>query len=195
MKKNPGPKLAESEVSQESDRIDKIGIFDTYFRLYGGWVALLSSPYMYLALLISIICAPVWLEEEKNERLWLSMAVEIIPSLMAFSLGGMAILLAFSSEKLMKVIQEDGRADSLYMKATASFFHFILLQTSSLVAVFLTSAFSIDLISWLGFFLMTYGLLVAVAIAANLLRLAQQFNLTAANSSDSDKTEVETLEN
>jgi hypothetical protein len=179
----------ESEVSQENDDIDKIGVFDTYFRLYGGWPALLTSPYFWIALLVSLLCAPVWLEEENNERLWLSMAVEIIPSLMAFSLGGMSILLAFSSEKLMEVIQQGGRSDSLYMKATASFFHFILIQTMSLIAVFFTSAYSVNLISWFGFFLMTYGLLVAIAIAANLLRLAQQFNLTSAQQRSLEKTE------
>jgi len=114
------------------------------------------------------------------------MAVEIIPSLMAFSLGGMAILLAFSNERLMTVIQEDGKADSLYMKTTASFFHFILIQTASLVAVFLTSSISIGLFSGLGFFLMCYGLLVAVAIAGNLLKLAQHFNLAANKKKESN---------
>lgn len=168
-----------SEVSQESDRIDTIGVFATYFRLYGGWPALLTSPYFWVALLISFSFYPVWTEEVDNERIWLSMAVEIIPSLMAFSLGGMAILLAFSSDRLIKVIQQGGQADSLYMKATASFFHFILVQTLSLIAVFATSAYSVHLLSWLGFFLMVYGLLVAIAIASNLLRLAQQFNLSA----------------
>ena len=163
----------------QNDEIQELGVFPTYWRLYGGWPALISSYYFWIGLLVSAICYPVWIEEQDNEMIWLSMAVEIIPSLMAFSLGGMAILLAFSNERLMTVIQEDGRADSLYMKTTASFFHFILVQTASLIAVFLTSSFSIGLFSGLGFFLMSYGLLVAIAIAGNLLKLAQHFNLAA----------------
>ncbi|AKS46848.1 hypothetical protein SAMN05444287_1972 [Octadecabacter temperatus] len=168
------------EVLRESDDISDLNAFQVYFRLYGGWPALLTSWYFWLSLFFSFLCYPIWNEEVENERIWTSSAVEIIPSLMSFSLGGMAILLAFSNEKLMERIQESGAADSLYMKTSASFFHFILLQTLSLLAVLLTQAFSVDLLSWFGFFLMSYGLMVAVAVSGNLLKLAQVFNLLAA---------------
>jgi len=164
-------------VSPQSDKISDLNIFQVYFRLYGGWPALFSSGYFWLGLLFSFVCYPIWNEEVSNERIWTNSAVEIIPSLMSFSLGGMAILLAFSNEKLMEKIQENGRADSLYMKTSASFFHFILLQTLALLAVLLVQAYSVDFFSWLGFFFMTYGLLVAIAVSGNLLRLAQLFNL------------------
>jgi len=164
-------------VSQNRDDIDAIGVFDTYWRLYGGWPAILKSLYFWAAVAITFVCYPLWNKETGDERAWTSAAVEIIPSLMSFSLGGMAILLAFSNERLMKSIQQAGRADSLYMQTTASFFHFILLQTLALVGVLLAQAYTVDLFSALAFFLMSYGLTVAVAVAGNLLKLAQIFNL------------------
>ena len=171
----------ESEVQQHADNISELNVFQTYWRLYGGWHAIFGTPYPYIALFLSLILTPVWWEEVDNERVWTSSAVEIIPSLMAFSLGGMAILLAFSNEKLMTAVQEDGKSDSLYMKTTASFFHFILAQTLSLLAVFLVQAYSIGLFSWFGFFLLVYGLLVSIAVAGNLMKLAQIFNLKNSN--------------
>lgn len=166
-------------MQQKEDDISKLNVFQTYWRLYGGLPAIFGSYYFYASLILSFALWPVWSEEVDDERVWASSAVEIIPSLMAFSLGGMAILLAFSNERLMKAIQERGKSDSLYMKTTATFFHFILVQTMSLVSVFMVQAYSVGFISWLGFFLLLYGLLVAIAVAGNLMKLAQIFNLNS----------------
>ncbi|WP_370227307.1 hypothetical protein [Cognatishimia sp.] len=166
-------------MSQENEK-ESTNYFQIYWRLYGGWPALLSSKYLWFSVIFSVVCSPLWTSEEDGERPWASAAVEIIPSLMAFSLGAMAILLAFSNERFMEKVQEKGKAKSLYMLATASFFHFILLQTISLFCVILLQAYTVHFISAIGFFFMIYGMCVAVSTAGILLRMAQIFNLLAA---------------
>lgn len=166
-------------MSQETDDT-KLSYFQIYWRLYGGLPEVLSSKYFWFSLFFTLLCFPLWDLEAENQRTWASSAVEIIPSLMAFSLGAMAILLAFSNERFMARVQEQGKAKSLYMKATASFFHFILVQTASLFFVLLTQAYSVDVLSAIGFFLMVYGMGVAISTAGILLRMAQIFNVIGA---------------
>lgn len=166
---------------------NKTSPFYIYYHLYGGYKAILKSKYSYLALLISLLCWPMWVANDEEVRPWINAALSVIPSLMAFSLGGMAILLAFSNEKLMDAIQQKGKPHSLFMKAVATFFHFLLLQTICLIFVFVTLSFPHDIISYIGFFFMIYGLLVAIATAGILLQIAQIFNATASLPKDSSE--------
>lgn len=105
---------------------------------------------------------------------------------MGFTLGGMAILLAFSNEKFLRSIRAGGKPDSLFMKAVAAFFHFLFLQSIALVLALIVMAHPTDIISALGFFFLTYGMLAALAVAGMLLQISRVFNATG--SFDGDKT-------
>ena len=108
--------------------------------------------------------------------------------MLGFSLGGMAILLAFSNPRLLRVIREGGKVDSLFMKTVASFFHFILLQTTAVCVALIAMAYPSDVLSAFGFFVMCYGMLAAVAVAGLLLNISRIFNATASFDEKDDQS-------
>lgn len=165
------------EQNEEVRDAEGYGPFQIYWKLYGGWPALLGSRYLWMAVIVSAVCYPVWTTREENEFPWLDSAISIIPSLMAFSLGALAILLAFSNQKLLSVVQ--GRVDSLFNKACASFFHFLLIQVIALLFVFLTRSFDNAVLSGLAFFFMSYGVASVVAASGILLQMAFFANAAA----------------
>lgn len=153
--------------------------FALYWHLYGGWRALFRSPYLYLALALNIISYPLWQTAGDGTTPWTGLAVDIVPNLLAFSLGGMAIFLAFSNESFLKIIQSEGKTTSLYMKASATFFHFIFIQTITLLVSLVNISHESTLVSFTGCFLLMYSLSVAVATARLLLQMARVFNATS----------------
>ena len=70
-------------------------IFRKYWSLYGGTKAILTSPYFHVSLLLAVICSPY--------PKWQESTLTIVPSILGFSLGGYAILLAFSNEKFLSL--------------------------------------------------------------------------------------------
>jgi hypothetical protein len=152
---------------------------EVYWAIYGGWRALLSSIYLWIAVALTVICYPLWATEDDSVRVWAQIALDIVPSMLGFSLGGMAILLAISSPNLLLVIRDGGKVDSLFMKTVSAFFHFIILQTIAICIALVSKSYSSDIISAIGFFVMSYGTLVAVAVAGLLLNIARIFNATS----------------
>lgn len=153
--------------------------FRIYWWLYGGINALIRSLYIYIAMAITVVLAPLWLNVQDGTPKWVEYSIDILPSLLGFSLGGMAIMLAFSGSAVFNAITQDGRPDSLFAKVIASFFHFILVQTLALIVSLLALSYPFLPISVFGFFLMTYALLTAVATAGQLLHVARIANSTA----------------
>lgn len=103
-------------------------------------------------------------------------------------MGGMAIMLAFSRSSFFEAVTQTGRSDSYFMKAIANFFHFIFLQTCAVILVLVVRAYPTSLaLSGLGFFVMSYAILVALAIAAQLLHTARIFNATASATTSNTK--------
>jgi len=103
----------------------------------------------------------------------------VIPALMAFTLAGMAIVLALSGRRFTNAIREEGRPDSLFMKVVVLFFHFLLVQSIGLVLTFFLKSYPTqDWLAALAFFFATYGIASAVAIAAMLLNVSRIYNLT-----------------
>jgi len=158
--------------------------YEEYWRLYGGFKSLLCSPYFWVAALVTLACFPYWLKIEDGERVWAQTAIDVVPSIMGFSLGGMAIMLAFSNERFLSAIREDGSVNSLFMKAVALFFHFLLIQAVAISFAFISKAWSNDVISFIGFFFMVYGVMAVIAIAGALLQIAQVFNATESPKKD-----------
>jgi hypothetical protein len=99
----------------------------------------------------------------------------------------MAILLAFSNDKLMAALHEDGAPDSGFMSAVASLFHFLLIQTVSLMIALITKSTNFTIISAVGFFMMTYGSLCAIAPASILFRISRIFNTVPSLPDDADE--------
>lgn len=160
--------------------------FAHYWKIYGGFRALLKSVYLWASVLITAGCFPFWMDRGffSDERPVADDLLTVIPALMAFTLAGMAIILALSGEKFTRAIREGGREDSLFMKVSALFFHFILVQSIALILAFFLNSYPMqDWLAALAFFFTTYGVASAIAIAAMLLNVSRIYNI-AGNDDD-----------
>lgn len=96
---------------------------------------------------------------------------------MAFSLGGTAIILAFSGKTFLNAIRQKGVENSLFMKIVANFFHFLVVQTVALLLAFMVMAYQTStVLAGIAFFFLVYGVVSSVAAAAMLLNAARIFN-------------------
>lgn len=166
--------------------------FRAYWKIYGGWHAVFGSPYAYAAAGAAALMAPFWLRPG-----WWDTVLSILPSLLGFSLAGFAVFLAFGDEGFRKVIggkrssDESGEA-SPYLKFSAAFLHFIIVQILAICASLFAKSFymikltdkhtilfndAIKPIWWaVGFLLFTYAILSALAAAMAIFALTRNFD-------------------
>lgn len=95
---------------------------------------------------------------------------------MGFALGGMAIMLSFSTGRFLEAIRQKGRPDSFFMKVVASFFHFSVMLGASLLIALLTKVFPNIYLSGIGFFSSVYGVMLAIATVDHLWQTATLYN-------------------
>ncbi|WP_316368297.1 hypothetical protein [Candidatus Thiodiazotropha sp. CDECU1] len=126
-------------------------VISRYWYAYGGWKEVLVSPYFHLALVINILTISQWTGDN-----WHSPIINIMPSLLGFSLGGYAILLSFGNDQFLERLTKPSKnylknkpkdifkMDSIYIKVNASFVHFIVLQMIALLLalIYQSGAFS-----------------------------------------------------
>lgn len=110
-----------------------------YWTTYGGWNDLLVSPYLHVSLLLAVITYGTWTESS-----WWDQVLTIVPSLLGFSLGTLAIFLGFGSERFRDVISGK-RSDAMdkvspYMLVTAAFTHFIVVQIAAVTVAVVSAA-------------------------------------------------------
>ena len=125
------------------DRISKA------YQAYGGFSDFVASPFLHLAVLLSLICAPLLVTEE-----WVGFVISISPSLLGFTLAGYTIFISSLSPELTVALTraKDG-AYSVYRKINVTFFHFIFVQVVSIIfAITFTSVTSFSLPSLLSDF-------------------------------------------
>jgi hypothetical protein len=97
--------------------------------------------------------------------------------MLGFSIAGFAILLVFSSDRFIRIISEEGRSDSLYMKASITFVHFILVQVAGIFLGILGKIFTaIEVFAVIALF---YAVATAVAACFVLFSIAKVYNLAA----------------
>lgn len=110
-----------------------------YWSTYGGWNDFLVSPYLHISLLLTVVTYGAW-----TEKSWWDQVLTIVPSLLGFSLGALAIFLGFGSERFRDVISGK-RLDasdkvSPYMSVTAAFTHFIVVQIAAVTVAVVSAA-------------------------------------------------------
>lgn len=154
--------------------------FHIYWSLYGGLRGLILSPYVWAAALLTWLCAPLWLQFDPvtEVRPATDLVMSIVPALMGFTLAGMAIVLALSGRVFVEALREGGDPKSLFMKVVVVFFHFLMVQTIALIGALISRSYpASDQVAGAVFFMMAYGLMSAVAIAAALLNVSRIYNL------------------
>lgn len=96
--------------------------------------------------------------------------------MLGFSMGGMAIVLAFSTAKIFRILAEDGADDSFFIQMMGAFFHFILVQSAAILVATAIKAYPVIWLSGIGFWLFSYAVLVGVATAGQLLSTGKVIN-------------------
>ncbi|OQY20097.1 MAG: hypothetical protein B6I36_02310 [Desulfobacteraceae bacterium 4572_35.1] len=148
-----------------------------YWATYGGFKSLIASPYLFIALLISMACAPYWASERVNT--WHALSLLTLPNLLGFTLGGYAMLIAFGDEKFRNLISGSTKGKiSPFMALNGAFVHFVIVQVVALSIALFGSAWSLNTgcIAFIGFTCFVYSLLTAVAAVLAVLRVAGWFD-------------------
>lgn len=110
--------------------------FGQYWRAYGGIKEVLSSPYLHVSFLCTILALGLW-----SKPGWWSIPLGILPSLLGFTLGGYAILMSFGNQRFQEMIRGSGPdgTQSPFIGISATFAHFVVMQIFALLTVVILS--------------------------------------------------------
>lgn len=161
-----------------------IDIIKRYWSIYGGFTALFKSSYFYLALIFTVILYPAW-----SKSGWWADVLSLLPNLLGFSLGGLAILLAVGDDGFKKLIAGSGEnsGPSPYMEACTAFVHFIFLQIIAILIALLAKTYGNILpgvwsktlllaMSYVGYFIFIYSIFCTLAAVFAVFRVADWFD-------------------
>jgi hypothetical protein len=147
-----------------------------YWGIYGGFAAVAKSPYVHISLVLTIVCVQFWTGTDVKAY---DIALGAVPNLLGFTVGALAIVLAFSSADFFTTLAEEGDPRSFFMSLTASLTHFVLVQGLALVVAAsakISGSKSLDYVSLFFFF---YAVLVTFAAGMQLFHTAVIYNARA----------------
>lgn len=151
----------------------------TYWRVYGGIRALLRSPAFLFSLLLAVICFPTKLVSSSA-----GYVLSIVPNLLGFTIGAMAIVLAFPTTTVFEIIAEDGRDDSYYLDLATKFVHFAFVQIAALFLALAATAFPISIFCWLALVALFYAIATGAMTALALFEVAIFYNKSQSPNDD-----------
>src|SRR5690242_7024510 len=95
------------QCSQNYRRVAEI--WGRYWRAYGGFSAVLTPPYFHVALICTTLTFPFWRFPN-----WWDVPLGVLPNLLGFTLGGMAVLIGISEARVIRTLshQEPDKAAS-----------------------------------------------------------------------------------
>lgn len=147
-----------------------------YWGIYGGFGAIVKSPYVHISLLITISCIPFWVNTEIKAH---DITLGAVPNLLGFTVGALAIVLAFSSADFFTTLAEDGDPRSFFMTLTASLTHFVLVQGLALIIAAIAKITGNKILDYVSLFFFLYAVLVTFAAAMQLFHTAVIYNARA----------------
>jgi phosphate starvation-inducible membrane PsiE len=142
-----------------------------YWSSYGGKRAFFQSPVLWIAAIIAVMLLPLWRSGQ-----WADLAISILPNLLGLSIGAMAILLAFPTTRMFRILAEDGRKDSFYLDLASRLTHFIIVQAIALILGLFGKSYHFYPLSFIGCWALVYAVLTAAVIALELFGVAQIYN-------------------
>lgn len=175
-----------------------VDIFSRYWKAYGGVRDLGKSAYLHASVVMLVVTAHFW--AFKN---WWEQPLSIIPSLLGFSLAGLAVFVGFSDREYQSLLAttKDDNGTSVFLSTCATYVHFVVIQFLSLV--FAIVAKSLDFpFDWpapfaayvrpafcvfgaMGYLLFLYAIFSMVAAAMSLFRTVYWYQVYHENSSKS----------
>ncbi len=168
-----------------------------YWRTYGGPSALATSPYFHLAFVLTAMSFGKWCY-----RNWWDTVIDVLPNVLGFTLGGYAILVGFGDDKFRKLLiarpstkVSNSANESPYMRVSATFVHFLAVQTSALIVALLASSLEEGLkpcrvettgvepvralelaLSFGGYLLFMYSLTLVLAATLHVFRMGKWYD-------------------
>ena len=128
---------------------------------------------MHVSLIFTALCLPFW-DDPKIKAADITLSA--VPNLLGFSVGALAIVLAFSSADIFSTLAEDGRPKSFFMTLTTSLLHFILVQVAALSVGVLAKTTDVRWLDVICLFLLFYAVLSTFAAGVHLFRTAAIYN-------------------
>jgi len=161
--------------------------FPKYSDDYGGLDVLVASKYFWLSVVAAIVCSRYF-----GAPGWWDLVLGVVPGLVGFSIAGVAIFVSLGSDKLRASLagaMPNKVETSPFIDFMAMFTHFIVTQLIALVVAIVSKALYQSPISaasplvsyaepfkeplwWLGGFFFIYAVLLCVALAVEIYRLA-----------------------
>jgi hypothetical protein len=159
-------------------------VWGRYWRTYGGPRAILTSPYAHAAVLGTALAFPRWWGSQ-----WPGDVLTVLPSVLGFSLGGYAMLLAFGDAAYLKFLAGPGqRTVSFFERVSAAFVHFIVVQVAAIFFALAAQGYldaddtlAAKAVSALGYLLFLYALATAVAATFAIFRLTSLYRVFASS--------------
>lgn len=171
-------------------------ILGSYWTSYGGWGAFFRSPFILIASIAAAITTYDFLDGN-----WSDLAIQIVPAVLGFTLGGYAILVSFAASDFRNAMMgrfKDGTQSPL-MEINSAFFHFFVFQSAtflfaficipvykhSLLDIFLseipgwliaTNNIILVIITFFGAFLLIYTMLMVLATAMRIYSVLEDFD-------------------
>lgn len=142
---------------------------------------MLCSPHLQVSAFLVLLAWVV-----RNETYgFIDNALSILPSLLGFTIGAMAIVLAVAPSSVFVLLAQRGNPASFFMKMTANFLHYIIVQVIGILLALIFSGSESNLAGLVVGFVMIYAITVSVAIGTQLFQMARIYNkhasLRAAN--------------
>lgn len=109
------------------------------------------------------------------------MGVSVIPNLLGFTMGGMAIVLAVASSSIFVRLAEDGEPKSFFIRMIAGFLHYIISQAIALLLCFFMYSWA----SWIWISnvvagtAVIYCVLTPISVGVQLFQMARIYNANA----------------
>lgn len=178
-------------------------IFKVYWAAYGGFNALLRSPYIHLSLVCLALTWNTWWAPScaagGSCTAWWDQNLSVLPNVLGFTLGGFAIFIGFGDEKFRALLADPDPQDSdgetlptMYLGLCATFVHFILVQALALLSAVIAKAWWFytplmdpfrDWLPWMnamggviGYGLFLYALTSVVAATMHVFRIAMMYS-------------------
>jgi len=153
----------------------------TYWHIYGGLASYAKSPYVHAALFLTSICVLHWAINDKLEFATKAseVAISVLPNLLGFTVGALAIVLAFSSADIFKTLAEDSDPRSFFVTLTANLVHYISMQVLALSTAITARIVDARWLDVLSLFLLYYAVLATFAAAIQLFQTALIYNAHA----------------
>lgn len=109
---------------------DVFKVIGRYWKSYGGYDALIMSPYLHVSIILGTFLFPYKFLAGKE---WWNFPIGTLPSILGFSIAGYAVLLAVGDDSFKKLMadkddNQDENNPSAYLSFGVTFLHFMFIQ-------------------------------------------------------------------